>query len=185
MNINNNIKYIFISLTGLTITIVFSLLLNFQIHTFGLEYKQQQNATLIRTDHSIIPVGDWTAMKKQKKTIDNILTKNPNLVITTGDHVKKSPSAACWMNMSKPIHDKMKIAIGNHDAEFANIYKQIVNYHNLKYPYYSHDFENIHFISMSTEHPLLKGANNINLLKVIYKMYPIYLDDFKKMLNSL
>ena len=30
--------------------------------------------------------------------------------------------------MSEPIKDKMKIAIGNHDAEFANIYKQIVTY---------------------------------------------------------
>jgi hypothetical protein len=47
--------------------------------------------------------------------------------------------------MSEPIKDKMKIAIGNHDAEFANIYKQIVDYHQLKNPYYVHDFKNIHF----------------------------------------
>ena len=42
--------------------------------------------------------------------------------------------------MSQPIKDKMKIAIGNHDAEFANIYKQIVDYRQLKSPNYSHDF---------------------------------------------
>ncbi|HEX5186706.1 MAG TPA: hypothetical protein VFV86_07430 [Nitrososphaeraceae archaeon] len=42
--------------------------------------------------------------------------------------------------MSEPIKDKMKIAIGNHDAEFANIYEQIVEYHQLKSPYYSPDF---------------------------------------------
>jgi hypothetical protein len=59
----------------------------------------------------------------------------------------------------------MKIAIGNHDAEFANIYKQIVNYHQLKSPYYSHDFKNIHFISMSTEHPFETGSKQYEFIK--------------------
>ena len=87
------------------------------------------------------------------------------MIITTGDQVKESPSAQCWMDMSKPIHDKLKIAIGNHDAEFANIYKQIVDYHQLKSPYYSHDFKNIHFISMSTEHPFANGSIQYEFIK--------------------
>ena len=165
MNKSNNIKYILISLSVFTTTIViFSLILNFQIPTFGLEYKQQ-NATLIRTDHNIIAVGDWYCNEETKKTIDNILAKNPNLVITTGDHVKDEKSASCWIEMSQDIKDKMKIAIGNHDAEFANIYKQIVDYHNLENPYYSHDFENIHFISMSTEHPFELGSKQYKFIK--------------------
>ncbi len=153
-----------IVLTVLTITIIFLLLVNFQIPTFGLEYKQQ-NATLIRTDHSIIAVGDWYCNEETKKTIDNILDKNPNLVITTGDHVKDEKSASCWIEMSEDIKDKMKIAIGNHDAEFTNIYKQIVNHHHLKTPYYSHDFENVHFISMSTEHPFEPGSKQNEFIK--------------------
>jgi len=48
---------------------------------------------------------------------------------------------------------------------FANIYKQIVDYHNLKNPYYSHDFKNIHFISMSTEHPFEKGSKQYEFIK--------------------
>ncbi|HKO39623.1 MAG TPA: hypothetical protein VJU85_00050 [Nitrososphaeraceae archaeon] len=56
-------------------------------------------------------------MKKQKKTVNNILDVHPELIITTGDQVKESPSAACWIQMSKPIKDKIKIAIGNHDAD--------------------------------------------------------------------
>ena len=59
----------------------------------------------------------------------------------------------------------MKIAIGNHDAEFANIYKQIVDYHQLKSPYYSHDFKNIHFISMSTEHPFEQESKQYEFIK--------------------
>jgi predicted phosphodiesterase len=164
MELSSNIKYILISLTVLTITIIFSLLLNFQTNTFGLEYKEQ-NATLIRTDHNIIAVGDWYCNEETKKTINNILAKNPDLVITTGDQVKNSPSASCWKKMSNPIKDKMKIAIGNHDAEFANIYKQIVKHHNVKNPYYSHNFENIHFISLSTEHPYEEGSKQYEFIK--------------------
>ena len=87
------------------------------------------------------------------------------MIITTGDQVKESPSSQSWIDMSKPIHDKLKIAIGNHDAEFANIYKQIVDYHQLKSPYYSHDFRNIHFISISTEHPFDKGSKQYEFIK--------------------
>ena len=59
----------------------------------------------------------------------------------------------------------MKIAIGNHDVEFQKIYKQLVKYHNLTNPYYSHDFQNIHFISLSTEHPFEEGSKQYEFIK--------------------
>ncbi|MGI0051606.1 MAG: metallophosphoesterase, partial [Nitrososphaeraceae archaeon] len=79
----------------------------------------------ISTNYNFIAVGDWYCNDETKKTINNILAIDPELIITTGDQVKESPSAKCWIQMSEPLKDKMKIAIGNHDAEFANIYKQI------------------------------------------------------------
>ncbi|HEX5185544.1 MAG TPA: metallophosphoesterase [Nitrososphaeraceae archaeon] len=117
------------------------------------------------TDYNFIAAGDWYCNEETKKTISNIIKESPELIITTGDHVKESPSAACWIEMSAPIKDKMKIAIGNHDAESANLYKQIVDYHQLKSPYYSHDFRNIHFISMSTEHPFEEGSSQYEFIK--------------------
>jgi predicted MPP superfamily phosphohydrolase len=127
--------------------------------------QQEQNATLASTDYNFIATGDWYCNEETKKTINNILEQHPELIITTGDQVKESPSASCWIEMSEPIKDKMKIAIGNHDAEFANIYKQIVDYHNVKNPYYSHDFQNVHFISMSTEHPFDEGSKQYEFIK--------------------
>ena len=129
------------------------------------QQRKQQNARLALTDYNFIATGDWYCNEETKKTINNILAVHPELIITTGDQVKESPSAQCWIDMSKPIHDKMKIAIGNHDAEFANIYKQIVDYHNLTSPYYSHDFRNIHFTSMSTEHPFEQGSKQYEFIK--------------------
>jgi hypothetical protein len=129
------------------------------------QQNKQQNTTLALTDYNFIATGDWYCNEETKKTIKNILAVHPELIITTGDQVKESPSAQCWIDMSKPLHDKMKIAIGNHDAEFANIYKQIVDYHLLKSPYYSHNLKNVHFISMSTEHPYEKGSKQYKFIK--------------------
>ena len=74
-------------------------------------------------------------------------------------------SAACWIDMSKDIKDKMKIAVGNHDAEFKKIYKQIIAYHQLDNPYYSYVFQNVHFISMSTEHPYEECSKQYEFIK--------------------
>jgi 3',5'-cyclic AMP phosphodiesterase CpdA len=115
--------------------------------------------------YNIIAAGDWYCNVETEKTIQNVLNANPDLIITTGDHVKDVKSAKCWIDMSEQLKDKMRIAIGNHDAEFKKIYKQIVDYHQLDNPYYSYDFQNVHFISMSTEHPYKAGSKQYKFIK--------------------
>ncbi|MGI0051782.1 MAG: metallophosphoesterase [Nitrososphaeraceae archaeon] len=163
---NNNQSFITIAFIMLT-TVLFTTFLVNNTPAFGENGNNRmlQDAKLALTDYNFIATGDWYCNDETKKTIKNILAVHPELIITTGDQVKESPSAQCWMDMSKPIHDKLKIAIGNHDAEFANIYKQIVDYHQLKSPYYSHDLKNVHFISMSTEHPYEKGSKQYEFIK--------------------
>jgi hypothetical protein len=163
---NNNQSFITISFIMLTSVFFTTFLVN-NTPAFGENGNNSmlQDAKLALSDYNFIATGDWYCNEETKKTIKNILAVHPELIITTGDQVKESPSAQCWMDMSKPIHDKLKIAIGNHDAEFANIYKQIVDYHQLKSPYYSHDLKNVHFISMSTEHPYEKGSRQYEFIK--------------------
>jgi hypothetical protein len=172
---NNNQYFIKISFIMLTSVFFTTFLVN-NSPAFGENVGKSiiQDSKLALTDYNFIATGDWYCNEETKKTIKNILAAHPELIITTGDQVKESPSAQCWMDMSKPIHDKLKIAIGNHDAEFANIYKQIVDYHQLKSPYYSHDLKNVHFISMSTEHPYEKGSRQFEFIK----------DDLEKTSNN-
>lgn len=118
-----------------------------------------------QNDINIIAAGDYYCNDETEDTIENIISVQPELIITTGDHVKDEKSAKCWIKMSEPIKDKLKIAIGNHDAEFSKIYKQIIKNHNLKSPYYSHNFKNIHFISLSTEHPYEEGSKQYKFIK--------------------
>ena len=115
--------------------------------------------------YNIIAAGDWYCNEETERTIQNVINANPDLIITTGDHVKDVKSAKCWIDMSEQLKDKMKIAIGNHDAEFKKIYNQIVDYHQLDNPYYSYDFQNAHLISMSTEHPFEVGSKQYEFIK--------------------
>ena len=134
-----------------------------QIDTFG--ENDIQNLVLPRNDTNIVVAGDWYCNEETQKTVNNIISVHPELIITTGDHVKDVNSADCWIEMSEKIKDKMKIAIGNHDRDSSKIYNQITSNHNLTNPYYSHDFKNIHFISLSTEHPFGKGSKQYEFIK--------------------
>ncbi|MDX1373100.1 MAG: hypothetical protein R3321_11550, partial [Nitrososphaeraceae archaeon] len=117
------------------------------------------------SNFNFVAVGDFYCNHETEDTIENILKVNPELIITTGDHVKNVKSAKCWIKDSQLIKDKMRIAIGNHDLDSKKIYKQITKHHNLTNHYYSHDFENIHFISMSTEHPYEEGSKQYEFIK--------------------
>jgi len=128
-------------------------------------FGQQSDTQFDNGDINIVAVGDFYCNDETEDTIENIITVNPELLITTGDHVKDEKTADCWIEMSRPIKDKMKIAIGNHDRDSSKIYKQITRNHNLTTPYYSHDFKNIHFISLSTEHPYDEGSKQYEFIK--------------------
>lgn len=49
--------------------------------------------------------------------------------------------------------------------EWESIYRQLIDYHQSASPYYYHNFQNIHFISMSTEHPFEVGSKQYNFIK--------------------
>jgi Calcineurin-like phosphoesterase len=127
--------------------------------------QQSSNSHIGNEDLNIVAVGDFYCNDETEETIENIKSVNPELIITTGDHVKDQKSAKCWIEMSEEVKDKMKIAIGNHDRDSSKIYKQITRNHNLTSPYYSHDFKNIHFITLSTEHPFEEGSKQYDFIK--------------------
>ena len=166
-----SLDFYFSIIATLIVVICFSISLDEQREALGIEDQKinnnikGQDATLAFGQNHFIAVGDWYCNKETEKTIENILEINPEVIITTGDHVKDEKSAKCWIQMSEKIKDKMKIAIGNHDRDSSQIYKQITSNHNLTNPYYSHDFKNIHFISLSTEHPFTKGSQQYEFIK--------------------
>ncbi len=117
------------------------------------------------SDINFIAAGDWNCNKETKKTIKKMTKLEPELVVGLGDYTYQNISPQCWFDISEPIDDKMKIVIGNHDLDFQSSYDQLLDHYNLREPYYSFNFYNIHFLAISSEHPFEKGSKQYKFIK--------------------
>ncbi|HKG86911.1 MAG TPA: metallophosphoesterase [Nitrososphaeraceae archaeon] len=100
------------------------------------------------SEFNFAAAGDWGCTDDTTDTVNNIVDKNPELVLGLGDYSYDEDPADCWLKKVKPINDKMKIAIGNHDMEKLNIY---TNHFGLREQYYSFNYYNVHLVALSTE----------------------------------
>ena len=100
------------------------------------------------SDFNFAAAGDWGCTDDTTDTVNNIVDKNPELVLGLGDYSYDEDPADCWLKKVKSINDKMKIAIGNHDMERLNIY---TNHFGLREQYYSFNYYNVHLVALSTE----------------------------------
>jgi predicted MPP superfamily phosphohydrolase len=116
-------------------------------------------------DINFIAAGDWSCNKQTEKTIKKITKMKPELVLGLGDYTYKSISPQCWFDISEPIDNIIKIAIGNHDLDYKSSYQQLLDHYNLIQPYYSFNFHNIHFLAISSEHPFEKGSKQYEFIK--------------------
>jgi len=114
---------------------------------------------------NFIAAGDWSCNKETKKTVKKIKKLDPELILGLGDYTFESNSPQCWFDISKPIDDKMKIVIGNHDLDYQISYNQLLDHYSLQEPYYSFDFYNIHFLAISSEHPFENGSKQYEFVK--------------------
>jgi predicted phosphodiesterase len=96
--------------------------------------------------------GDFSCNKEAMKTVNNMATKKPEIVLTVGDHSYRK-SADCWFDTVSPLDTdgKLKIAFGEHDID-DNLtkYKTYLRHFNLTDPYYSFDYQNVHVLAMAT-----------------------------------
>lgn len=172
MSINKGYSAIFTPL----IFLFLALLLYIHISTvkdIRNEYAFGSNGTSI-ANFSFAAVGDWACTSDTKKMVDSIIDKNPQLILGLGDY-SYGRSADCWLQIINPIYPKMKIVIGNHDhltyTSKTDYYssperlKQYMVAFNLSSQFYSFNYQNIHFVVMSTEVPYEKGSMQYSFVK--------------------
>jgi hypothetical protein len=102
-------------------------------------------------DFNIAAVGDWGCKKNTTATVNNILSKNTEITIGLGDNTYYEPTVDCWFQIIAPIEDQMYIVIGNHDVNDTALLAQYMNRFNMQEQYYSFNYQNVHFLVMSTE----------------------------------
>jgi predicted phosphodiesterase len=102
--------------------------------------------------------GDWGCTKNTAKTVQLIQNHDPELVFSLGDTSYRK-DINCWVDIVKPISDRMKAIIGNHDVMSPNLLDQHLKQFGLDKPYYSFDYNNIHFLMLSSESSYLPGSD--------------------------
>lgn len=78
--------------------------------------------------------------------------KNPDLMLALGD-LSYEKDGTCWFKLVSPLDSpgKIRIAIGDHDIDpDLSRYKEYLDHFNLTKPYYSFDYQNVHFLAMAT-----------------------------------
>jgi phosphodiesterase/alkaline phosphatase D-like protein len=80
------------------------------------QYSVAYTTTAQSSDFNFAAVGDWACTSDTTDTINNIVDKNPELVLGLGDYSYED-TADCWLEIVEPIDNIMKIAIGNHEIE--------------------------------------------------------------------
>ena len=101
---------------------------------------------------NFVAVGDWDCTSETEDTVDNIIDKDPELILALGD-LSYDDSAECWLELIEPIADRTKIALGNHENESSTKLKDFMEFFELEKQYYSFNYKNVHFLALSTEVP--------------------------------
>jgi aldose sugar dehydrogenase len=156
----------------LTLILLFHTLLTikegYYHHVFALNNKTGL------ADFNFAAAGDWDCTANTNNTVNDMIQKNPELVLGLGDYAYQK-KADCWLKLIDPLDDKMKIVLGNHDA-FDYItntkfepsperVKQYMNHFNLSRQFYSFNYQNVHFIAISTEVPYEAGSKQYDFVK--------------------
>jgi hypothetical protein len=110
-----------------------------------------------------VAAGDFGCSGEANRTVANIITMSPRLVLGLGDFAYRS-EAECWFNLISPLESNsidIRIVLGSHDIS-KNLVRhgQYLDHFNMDKPYYSFDYQNVHFIGMTTGQENVIPYNN-------------------------
>jgi predicted MPP superfamily phosphohydrolase len=147
-------------------TFAFLLLSSILLQLLPTVVKASENESTIIPDFNFVAAGDWGCDSKAHNTVNNIQNKSPEIVLALGD-LSYRRTADCWFDMMSPLIDKTKIVFGDHEYNFKNSSKLALylDRFNLDKQYYSFDYQNAHFLAMSSELPFDKESKQYTFVK--------------------
>lgn len=125
---------------------------------------EQSEINSHRNVFNFVAAGDWGCDKKAHQTATNMQNKSPELVLALGDlSYQKSPD--CWFQMMSPLINKTKMVFGD-EYNFKNSSRidEYLHKFNLTKQYYSFDYDNVHFLALSSEVPFDKDSKQYSFV---------------------
>jgi predicted phosphodiesterase len=108
--------------------------------------------------------GDFGCSENTMSTVANMQRHEPEIVLTLGD-LSYHSTADCWFNTMSPLKGKLMITLGHHDTEDGRAkMNQYLESFGLEKPYYSYDYNNVHFLIMSAKSVFYKGSDQYNFI---------------------
>jgi hypothetical protein len=157
--------------------------------------KSVSNETVIdgRSEFDFVIAGDYGCDSKTRQTIDGMEDEDPDLVFALGD-LSEVKDSDCFFDIISNLDDdgRFKVALGDDDTGSTR-YGDYIRHFDLENPFYSFDYQNVHFLAMSTgkgsvipyvngseqyqfiQDDLNKAANNSNIdWIIVYGYRPFY-----------
>jgi hypothetical protein len=118
---------------------------------------------------NIVTAGDFGCGKNANKTVNNMLSKQPEVVLALGD-LSYRKSAHCWFNLFSELEKdgRTRITVGDNEM-YPSKFTEYIRHFNMTKPFYSFDYKNVHFLAMATAKnriiPYLEGSEQYNFVK--------------------
>jgi len=110
---------------------------------------------------NIAAVGDIALTKNSLETLQSLNSMDPEIILFLGDLSYTTYNE--WIEFTNFLEkEKTFITIGYDDLEYQEEY---LAYYDIENVFYSFDFENVHFVTISVEQSYSKGSEQYNFLK--------------------
>jgi hypothetical protein len=160
--------------------------------TSGINTVTDETPVNGKSEFDFTVAGDYGCDSKTRQTVEGMEDEDPDLVLALGDLSEVKDSDCFFDIISNLDDDNIKIALGEDDTGSVR-YRDYTRHFDLKSPFYSFDYQNVHFLAMSTgkgsvipyvngseqyqfiNDDLNKAANNPNIdWIVVYGYRPFY-----------
>jgi hypothetical protein len=159
----------------------------------GINGVSDETITGGKSEFEFTVAGDYGCDSKTRQTVEGMEDEDPDLVLALGD-LSEVKDSDCFFDIISNLDDdgRFKVALGEDDTESVR-YRDYIRHFDLKNPFYSFDYQNVHFLAMSTgkgtvipyvngseqyqfiNDDLSKAANNPNIdWIIVYGYRPFY-----------
>ena len=110
---------------------------------------------------NIAAVGDIALTKNSLDTLQSLNSVDPEIILFLGD--LSYTTADEWIEFTNFLEkEKTFVTLGDDDLLYE---EEFLEYYNLENLFYSFDFENVHFVTISSEKPYSKESKQYNFLR--------------------
>jgi len=120
----------------------------------------------MKSGFDFVVAGDYGCDSQTKQTIKNMEKEDTDLVFALGD-LSEVGDPKCFFKLISKLDgdDRFKVTLGESDTDSNKVrsssrFSDFVRHFNLESPFYSFDYQNVHFLAMSTGKILLIPYEN-------------------------